>query len=93
MGHIFDDLKAANACFNNWTKTVIKGNEGQTYDHVVQDRHSDRQRVRQQLPRTNARLPPFVLLEALDRAQTIRWLGEDEFSGRKQKGFASKLSI
>jgi hypothetical protein len=31
------------------------------------------------------RLPPFVLLEALDRAATLRYLGEDEFSGRKQK--------
>jgi hypothetical protein len=30
------------------------------------------------------RLPPFVLLEALDRAQTLRWLGEDEIGGRKQ---------
>jgi glyoxylase-like metal-dependent hydrolase (beta-lactamase superfamily II) len=31
------------------------------------------------------RIPPFVLLEALDRAATLRWLGEDEIGGRKQK--------
>jgi glyoxylase-like metal-dependent hydrolase (beta-lactamase superfamily II) len=31
------------------------------------------------------RLPPFVLLEALDRASTLRWVGEDEIGGKKQK--------
>src|SRR5678815_4657725 len=31
------------------------------------------------------RLPPFVLLEALDRAATLRWLGEDELNGKRQK--------
>src|SRR6185436_18420134 len=29
--------------------------------------------------------PPFVLLEALDRASTLRWLGEDEIGGKRQK--------
>ena len=31
------------------------------------------------------RLPPFVLLEALDRAATLRSLGEDEIGGKRQK--------
>ena len=31
------------------------------------------------------RLPPIVLLEALDRASTLRWLGEDAIDGKKQK--------
>ncbi len=31
-GFVFDDLKAVNSGFNNWTKTVIKGTEGQTFD-------------------------------------------------------------
>jgi glyoxylase-like metal-dependent hydrolase (beta-lactamase superfamily II) len=31
------------------------------------------------------RLPPIVVLEALDRASTLRYLGEDEIGGRKQK--------
>src|SRR4029450_12802616 len=31
------------------------------------------------------RLPLYVLLEALDRAATLRYLGEEEFAGRKQK--------
>jgi glyoxylase-like metal-dependent hydrolase (beta-lactamase superfamily II) len=84
-GFVFDDLKAANTGFNNWVKTVIKGTEGQTYDMWS----------KQATPIVNAsvnnfrgqirRLPPFVLLEALDRASTLRWLGEDEIGGRRQK--------
>ena len=31
------------------------------------------------------RLPLYILLEALDRAATLRWLGEEEIGGRKQK--------
>lgn len=84
-GLVFDDLKAANAGFNNWTKTVIKGNEGQTYDMWSKTAtpivNASLNNFRGQM----RRLPPFVLLEALDRAQTLRWLGEDEFGGRKQK--------
>jgi glyoxylase-like metal-dependent hydrolase (beta-lactamase superfamily II) len=84
-GLVFDDLKAANAGFNAWTRTVIKGSEGQTYDMwsktatpiVNASVNNFRGQIR--------RLPPFVLLEALDRAPTLRWLGEDELGGRKQK--------
>lgn len=84
-GFVFDDLKAANTGFNNWTLTVIKGNEGQNYDMwsktvtpiVNPSVNNFRGQIR--------RLPPFVLLEALDRAPTLRWLGEDEIGGRKQK--------
>ena len=84
-GLVFDDLKAVNAGFNAWTRTVIKGSEGQTYDMwsktatpiVNASVNNFRGQIR--------RLPPFVLLEALDRAPTLRWLGEDELGGRKQK--------
>ncbi len=84
-GFVFDDLKAANTGFNNWTKTVIKGTEGQTFDMwsktatpiVNPSVNNFRGQIR--------RLPPFVLLEALDRASTLRWLGEDEIGGRRQK--------
>jgi len=84
-GFVFDDLKAVNTGFNNWTRTVIKGKEGQTFDMWS----------RTATPIVNAsvnnfqgqirRLPPFVLLEALDRAATLRWLGEDDIGGRRQK--------
>jgi len=84
-GFVYDDLRTANAGFNNWNKTVIKGTEGQNFDMWS----------RTATPIVNAsvnnfrpqmrRLPPFVLLEAFDRAATLRWLGEEEIGGRKQK--------
>ena len=84
-GFVFDDLKTANTEFNNWTRTVVKGTEGHDYDMwsktatpiVNPSVNNFRGQIR--------RLPPFVLLEALDRAATLRWLGEDEIGGRKQK--------
>ncbi|MGI8734081.1 MAG: hypothetical protein ACR2LM_12395 [Pyrinomonadaceae bacterium] len=84
-GFVFDDLKTVNTGFNNWTKTVIKGTEGQTFDMwsktatpiVNASVNNFRGQIR--------RLPPFVLLEALDRASTLRWLGDDEIGGRRQK--------
>ncbi len=84
-GLVFDDLKTTNSGFNNWNRTVIKGTEGQNYDMwsktvtpvVNPSVNNFRGQIR--------RLPPFVLLEALDRAATLRWLGEDEIDGKKQK--------
>ncbi|HEX5876586.1 MAG TPA: MBL fold metallo-hydrolase [Pyrinomonadaceae bacterium] len=84
-GFVFNDLKTANAGFNNWIRTVVKGTEGQTYDMwsktttpvVNPSLNNFRGQIR--------RLPPFVLLEALDRATTLRWLGEDEIDGKRQK--------
>ncbi len=84
-GFVFDDLKTVNTGFNNWTKTVIKGSEGQNFDMwsktatpiVNASVNNFRGQIR--------RLPPFVLLEALDRASTLRWLGEDEIGGKRQK--------
>ncbi|HSK64913.1 MAG TPA: MBL fold metallo-hydrolase [Pyrinomonadaceae bacterium] len=84
-GYVFNDLKTTNPGFNNWTRTVIKGAEGQTFDMwsktatpvVNPSVNNFRAQMR--------RLPPIVLIEALDRAATLRWLGEDETDGRKQK--------
>jgi len=82
---VFDDVKTANAGFNNWNVTVIKGSEGQNYDMwsrtVTPVVNPSLNNFRGQM----RRLPPFVLLEALDRAATLRWLGEEEIAGRKQK--------
>ncbi len=84
-GFVFDDLKTINTGNNNWIKTVIRGTEGQTFDMwsktttpiVNASVNNFRGQIR--------RLPPFVLLEAVDRASTLRWLGEDEIGGKKQK--------
>lgn len=84
-GYVFDDLKTANAGFNNWIRTVIKGTEGHTFDMWSKTStpivNASANNFRPQM----RRLPPFVLLEALDRAPTLRYLGEDEINGKRQK--------
>ncbi len=84
-GMIFDELRTVNAGFNNWIKTVIKGTEGQTFDMWSKTAtpivNASVNNFRPQM----RRLPPFVLLEALDRASTLRSLGEDEIGGRRQR--------
>lgn len=80
---VFNEIRTSNAGFNNWVRTVIKGTEGQTFDMwsktstpiVNPSVNNFRGQIR--------RLPSFVLLEALDRAATLRWVGEDEVSGKK----------
>ncbi len=84
-GYVFDDVRAANGGFNNWVQTVIKGTNGQTFDMWSKTAtpipNASVNNFRPQM----RRLPPIVLLEALDRASTLRYLGEDEIGGRKQK--------
>lgn len=84
-GYVFDDLKTANGGFNTWIQTVIKRADGQTFDMwsktATPIANASVNNFRPQM----RRLPPFVMLEALDRAPTLRWLGEDEIGGRKQK--------
>lgn len=84
-GFVYDDLKTSNAGFNNWNRTVIKGTEGQNFDMwsrtATPIANASANNFRPQM----RRLPPFVLIEALDRAATLRYLGEDEIAGRKQK--------
>ena len=84
-GFVFDDLKTANAGFNNWNQTVIKGTEGQNFDMWSRTATPIvNAAVNNFLPQMR-RLPPFVLLEALNRAPTLRYLGEEEFAGKRQK--------
>ena len=84
-GFVFDDVKTANAGFNNWNVTVIKGTEGQNYDMWSKTATPVANPSVNNFRGQMRRLPPFVLLEALDRAATLRWLGEEEIGGRKQK--------
>ena len=84
-GYVFDEVRANNTGFNNWVQTVIKGTEGQNYDMwsktATPIANPSVNNFRPQM----RRLPLFVLLEAMDRATTLRWLGEDEIGGRSQK--------
>ena len=84
-GFLFDDLKTANGGFNNWVRTVIKGSEGQTLDMWSKTSTPIPNPSLNNFKGQIRRLPPFVLLEALDRAPTLRWLGEDEVAGKKQR--------
>lgn len=84
-GYVFDELKTANAGFNNWNRTVIKGTEGQNYDMWSRTATPIVNPAVNNFRPQMRRLPPFVLLEALDRASTLRYLGEDEIGGKKQK--------
>lgn len=84
-GFVFDELKTVGGGFNTWVTTVIKGTEGQTYDMwsktvtpiVNPSINNFRGQIR--------RMPPFVLVEALDRAATLRWIGEADLEGKKQR--------
>jgi glyoxylase-like metal-dependent hydrolase (beta-lactamase superfamily II) len=84
-GLVFDDLKTVNTGFNNWIKTVIKGKEGQTFDMWSKTATPIVNPSVNNFQGQIRRLPPFVLLEALGRASTLRSLGEDEIGGRRQK--------
>ena len=84
-GFVFDDLKTVNTGFNNWNRTVIKGTEGHNFDMWSRTATPIVNPSVNNFQGQIRRLPPFVLLEALNRASTLRWLGEDEIGGRKQK--------
>ena len=84
-GLLFDELKAAQGGFNNWVTTLIKGTEGHTLDMWSRTdtpiANPSLNNFRGQI----RRMPPFILLEALDRAATLRWVGEDQLDGKKQR--------
>jgi len=84
-GLLFDELKTANGGFNNWVTTIIKGTEGHALDMWSRTdtpiANPSLNNFRGQI----RRLPPFILLEALDRAPTLRWVGEDQLGGKKQR--------
>jgi glyoxylase-like metal-dependent hydrolase (beta-lactamase superfamily II) len=80
------DTKIANPNYYvSNSATIINGGEGYTLDRWSKEA----------APIVNAsianfrnhffqRLPHYVLLEALDRASSLRWVGEDQYKGRKQ---------
>jgi glyoxylase-like metal-dependent hydrolase (beta-lactamase superfamily II) len=84
-GMVFNDLKTTNAGFNNWNRTVIKGKEGQNFDMWSRTATPVNNPSVNNFRGQMRRLPPIVVIEALDRASTLRLLGEDEVGGRRQK--------
>src|ERR1700741_4348356 len=84
-GFVYDELKTANGGFNNWNKTVIKGSEEQNYGMLARAATPTSKASANNFRPQTRRLPPFIFLEALDRAAALRFLGEEEIAGRKQK--------
>src|SRR5262245_8198446 len=82
---LFDDLKTATGGFNNWGRTYIKGTDGVNVDMWSKTTTPIPNATIDNFKPQMRRLPPFVLLEALDRAQTLRWVGEDTINGKKQR--------
>jgi len=84
-GFVFNELKTANGGFNNWGRTIIKGTEGQTLDMWSKTTTPIANPSINNFRGQMRRIPVFILLEALDRAPTLRWIGEDEIDGKKQR--------
>ena len=84
-GLLFDEVKTANGGFNNWVMTLIKGNEGHTLDMWSRTDTPIANPSLNNFRGQMRRMPVFVLLEALDRAATLRWVGEDQLGGKKQR--------
>ena len=64
-GFVFDDLKTVNTGFNNWTKTVIKGTEGQTFDMWSKTATPIVNAIGKQLPWTDSPASPIRIARGI----------------------------
>ena len=82
---LFLEQKASGAGFDGHNTVVIKGGEGTTYDHRARTATPipAEQTTQQQFVQYYRRLPNLILRQALDGANSLRYLGEDQFDGRK----------
>jgi glyoxylase-like metal-dependent hydrolase (beta-lactamase superfamily II) len=73
------------AGFNGHNRVIISGGEGTNYDLRARTATPipAAQTTGQQFVQYYRRLPNLLLRQALDRANTLRYLGEDTFDGRK----------
>jgi glyoxylase-like metal-dependent hydrolase (beta-lactamase superfamily II) len=83
-GRVFNELKASFPGGENWNRTIIKGSEGFNVDlrskTLTPVANPSVNNFRNQI----RRLPHLFLLEVLDAVATVRWIGEDEFQGKRQ---------
>ena len=80
------DQKAGGFGFEGDVTVTIADGAGNTYDNrakTVTPIPPD-QATQQQFTQYQRRLPNLLLRQALDRATSLRYLGEDEFDGRRQ---------
>lgn len=73
------------AGFEGHNKTVISGGEGTNYDFRarIATPIPAAQTSQQQFIQYYRRLPNLILRQALDRVTSLRYLGEDDFEGRR----------
>jgi glyoxylase-like metal-dependent hydrolase (beta-lactamase superfamily II) len=84
-GLLFDELRTVSGGFNNWVTTIIKGTEGHTLDMWSRTNTPIANPSLNNFRGQIRRMPAFVLVEAFDRAPTLRWVGEDQLGGKKQR--------
>ncbi|MGZ9058396.1 MAG: MBL fold metallo-hydrolase [Burkholderiaceae bacterium] len=77
--------RVSGAGFEGHNTVVIKAGEGTTYDHRARTATPipAEQATQQQFIQYYRRLPNLILRQALDGANSLRYLGEDQFNGRK----------
>lgn len=73
------------AGFEAHTTVVIADGEGTAYDHRARTATPipPAQTTQQQFVQYHRRLPHLILRQALDRANSLRYLGEDTYQGRR----------
>jgi len=81
------EQRNSGAGFEGHNTVVIKAGEGTNYDHRARTATPipAAQASQQQFVQYYRRLPNLILRQALDRATTLRYLGEDSFEGRQQQ--------
>jgi len=88
-GLAFNEVKQFNPGFTFWTGTVIKGGVGFRLDFWSKTATSIPKPSLDALRTQCRRLPHFLLLELLDQAASLRWLGQDTLRNRKQNVIAA----
>ena len=79
------EQKTSGAGFDGDLTVAIAGGEGTIYDHRAKTATPvpPAQASQQQFIQYYRRLPHLILRQALDRANSLRYLGEDTFEGRR----------
>ena len=79
------EQRVSGAGFDGHNTVVIKAGEGSAYDHRARTVTPipAEQTTQQQFVQYYRRLPNLILRQALDGANSLRYLGDDQFNGRK----------
>jgi hypothetical protein len=91
-GRLFNEVRAVTPWFTTQARTVVKGQEGFTLDLLSKTITPIANPSPANYRRLYRYLPHFVLLEASERAPSLRWLGEGDFRGRRQRVVSAVLA-